>query len=279
MPTPARSVLQPEHLTAYRDDGYVLLRGLLNPDEVAVLSHTAQNDAAIAENSYELLDASGNLTRLALWYTPGDDVFGMLSRSDRLVNAVETLLGGPAGHYHSKVMQKAPRTGGAWEWHQDYGYWYRNGFLFPDMLSVMIALTPSVKSNGCLQVLPGSQRMGRLSHGTVGEQVGADETRVQAYLALRDKVYCEMEQGDALFFHCNLLHGSGQNTSDQPRWSIISAYNLLTNRPITDEPAVSCVTPIDRVPDAALLEVGARGVAATADFLKKEKRGYHTVKD
>ncbi len=39
-------------------------------------------------------------------------------------------------HFHSKLMQKEPRVGGAWEWHQDYGYWYKNEFLFsrPDDL-------------------------------------------------------------------------------------------------------------------------------------------------
>jgi ectoine hydroxylase-related dioxygenase (phytanoyl-CoA dioxygenase family) len=279
MSTATRSVLQPADRAAYAEDGYVIVRGFLNTEEVAALHDAARSDTVIAENSYELLDASGNTTRLALWYTPGDDVYGMLSRSNRMMDAVEALLDGPAGHYHSKVMQKAPRTGGAWEWHQDYGYWYRNGFLFPDMLSVMIALTPSVQSNGCLQVLPGSHRMGRINHGKIGEQVGADQARVEAYQALRDVVYCEMQPGDALFFHSNLLHASGQNTSDQPRWSIISAYNLLTNRPISDEPAASCTTPVARVPDNALLDVGASGVAATADFLKKEKRAYQEAKD
>jgi len=279
MPVTPVPALAPQHVAAYHDEGYVLLPGLLSDEEVTLLRETAQSDQAIAEHSYELRDATGRLTRLALWYTPGDDVFGLLSRSDRLVTAVETLLGGPVGHYHSKVMQKAPRTGGAWEWHQDYAYWYRNGFLFPDMLSVMIALTPSVKSNGCLQVLPGSHRMGRINHGNVGEQVGAEQARVDAYMAMQPVVYCEMAPGDALFFHSNLLHASGQNLSDEPRWSIISAYNKLSNRPITDEPAASCVTPIERVPDDALLAAGPRGVSAAADFLRKEKRAYQAKED
>ncbi len=274
-----RTILRPQDVETYHRDGYVLCRGVLNADEVGLLARTAQDDTAIAEHSYELRDASGHLTRLALWYTPGDDVFGLLSRSNRLVDAVEALLGGPAGHYHSKVMYKAPHTGGAWEWHQDYAYWYRNGFLFPDMLSVMVALTPSVRANGCLQVIPGSHRMGRINHGNVGEQVGADQARVDAMMALRPVVHCEMQPGDALFFHCNLLHASGQNTSDHPRWSIISAYNLLANRPITDEPAASCITPITRVPDEALLEAGARGLSPDADFLDKSRRKYQELQD
>ncbi len=41
-----------------------------------------------------------------------------------------------------KLMEKEPQVGGAWEWHQDYGYWYKNEFLFPDqMISIMIAIT------------------------------------------------------------------------------------------------------------------------------------------
>ena len=261
----------------YERDGFTIVRGLLNPEEARFLYDCARSDDVLTENSYELLDAEGHRTRLALWYTPGDDVYGRLSRSRRMVGPAEALLGGPVGHYHSKVMQKAPRTGGAWEWHQDYGYWYKNGFLFPRMLSVMVALTESVRANGCLEVLPGSHHMGRLNHVAIGEQVGAEPDRVRAYLAQREKVYCELQPGDALFLHCNLLHSSGRNGSDAPRRSIISAYNRLDNRPIRDEP-VSCVTPIEPLADDDL-RGAPRGVARTADFLKKEKRRYQERED
>ncbi len=37
---------------------------------------------------------------------------------------MEALLGGhEIYHYHSKLMMKDPLTGGAFRWHQDYGYW------------------------------------------------------------------------------------------------------------------------------------------------------------
>ena len=266
---------------AYECFGFVTVRGLLAPDEAARLYACARSDDVLTENSYELLDAEGHKTRLALWYTPGDDVYGRLSRSRRMVARAEVLLGGPVGHYHSKVMQKAPRTGGAWEWHQDYGYWYKNGFLFPRMLSVMVALTESVQANGCLQVLPGSHHLGRLNHVSIGEQVAADPERVQAYAATCAAVFCELQPGDALFFHCNLLHSSGRNASESPRWSIISAYNRLDNRPLGREPP-SCVTPIAPLADDDVFGAPAgapAGVAADADFLKKERRRYQERED
>jgi ectoine hydroxylase-related dioxygenase (phytanoyl-CoA dioxygenase family) len=101
------------------------------------------------KNALDLNDQTGKKTKLSLWFTPGNDVFGYLTRSQRMISAVQQLLGdrAPVCHFHSKLMQKEPRVGGAWEWHQDYGYWYKNQFMFPDeLISVMIALTPPIRA-------------------------------------------------------------------------------------------------------------------------------------
>ena len=54
--------------------------------------------------------------------------------------------------YSSKLIQKEPRTGGAFQWHQDYGYWYMSGNMTPDMCTVFIAMDPCDMGNGCLEV-------------------------------------------------------------------------------------------------------------------------------
>ena len=74
-------------------------------------------------------------------------------------------------------MMKDPKTGGAHIWHQDYGYWYNNGCLLPEMGSVFIPVDPCTTSNSCLQVLSGSHRMGRINHVLEGQQAGADSER------------------------------------------------------------------------------------------------------
>jgi hypothetical protein len=93
---------------------------------------------------------------------------------------------------------------------------------------------------------------------------------VEEALKRMELVYCELEPGDTLFFHCNLLHRSEANLSDRPRWSLISAYNLASNRSYKDEPA-SHYTPLLAVPDDALLKAGKKGIAQGADFLSKQK--------
>lgn len=263
--------LTSEQIRQYHTDGYLLVKNFCSKAETDKLYSAAINDDNMVNNALDLNDQSGKKTRLSLWFTPGNDVFGYLSRSEKMIGVVQQLLGDEAAvcHFHSKLMQKEPKVGGAWEWHQDYGYWYKNQFMFPDQLiSVMIALTPANKQNGCLQVIKGSHKMGRVNHGFAGEQVGADMVMVDNALKTMELVYAELEAGDALFFHSNLLHRSEANLSDHPRWSIISCYSLQSNLAY-NEKTTAWKTPVDIVPDEAILNWKEER-AANADFLKKE---------
>lgn len=212
-------------------------------------------------------------TKLTLWYTPGNGAYGLLTKSERMINSVNQLMEGdaPVCHFHSKLMQKEPRVGGAWEWHQDYGYWYKNEFLFPgQMMSVMVAITEANKENGCLQVIKGSHKMGRIEHGFAGEQVGASQHYVDLALKTMELIYVELKPGDALFFHSNLLHRSEANLSESARWSLISVYNRSTNIPY-NEPSQSSIIPLQAVPDEALMEWESKQISDEAHFLEKEK--------
>lgn len=256
----------------YRQDGYLVVKGFFSEDEVAKLHSTAVGDQVLRSNATNVTDSTGKHSKLSLWFTPGEDVYGMMLRSERMVDAAARLLDSeaPVCHYHTKLMQKEPRVGGAWEWHQDYGYWYKNQFLFPDQLvSIMIALTPANRENGCLQVIRGSHKMGRVNHGFSGEQVGADMVLVQHALKTMDHVYAELEPGDALFFHSNTLHRSEANLSDKPRWSIISCYNSYGNTAYNDD-SPSWRVPVSVVPDEALMRDDYGAAREGADFLRKE---------
>ena len=263
--------LNKEQIERYHEDGYVLVKGFCSKEETKKLYKVALEDDAMKKNAMDLNDQSGKKTKLSLWFKPGNDVFGYLTRCEKMVKSVGQLLDGdaPVCHFHSKLMQKEPKVGGAWEWHQDYGYWYKNQFMFPEQLiSVMVALTEANKQNGCLQVIKGSHKLGRVNHGFAGEQVGADMVMVENALKTMELVYCEIDPGDALFFHSNLLHRSAANLSDAPRWSIISCFNAQSNIAYNETSTAwkEAVTPI---PDEAILNWDADSLSK-ADFLKKE---------
>lgn len=258
---------------SYEKDGYIIVKGFLKTIEIEKLYGIATADDTMKKHSFDLNDQSGKKTKLALWYTPGNDAYGLLTKSMRMINTANSLMDGDAAvcHFHSKLMQKEPKVGGAWEWHQDYGYWYKNEFLFPDqMISIMIAITEANKQNGCMQVIKGTHKMGRIEHGFAGEQVGASQHYVDLALKTMELVYVELMPGDALIFHPNLLHRSEANHSDNSRWSMISVYNRSSNVPY-NEPSKSSTVPLQAVPDDALLTWETEGLGESANFLEKEK--------
>lgn len=257
-------VLSDEHVCRYHEDGYVLAKGFFDAEEIGLLYRAAKEDSELDRRSFGRADGEGGVVRLSLWNHPGDGIYGMFARCERVVRSAEKLLGGEVYHYHSKMILKDPKVGGAWAWHQDYGYWYQNGVLFPLLTSAFIAVDPCTRANGCLQVLKGSHHAGRVNHVLTGEQAGADRERVDELMKRLELVYVEMDPGDALFFHSNLLHRSDQNKSESPRWSMICCYNAARNDPYKESHHPR-YTPLKVVPDSAVKEVGVRRFADSGD--------------
>ena len=193
-----------DQIHQFRQDG---VEDLYTPEEMDLLLHIGRTDPEKNEMVHASKDTDGRESKLWLTSdTDRDDIYNAICRGRRQVDTMEALMDDEVYLYHYKMMVKEPRVGGAWEWHQDYGYWYNNNCLFPDMASCMIAIDRAYKSNGCLQVLKGSHRLGRIEHGRYGTQRGADPERVALAAEHLEHVYCEMEPGTALFFHANLLH-------------------------------------------------------------------------
>jgi hypothetical protein len=256
----ARQPLSAEQLAQYHQDGYLLLPRFFDAEEIDLLQRSAKEDHELDKHAFGRADGEGGKVRLSLWNHPGDGIYGMFARCERMVGAAEQILGGEVYHYHSKMIMKDAKIGGAWAWHQDYGYWYQNGVLFPLLTSGFIAVDPCTRENGCLQVIRGSHHCGRIDHVLTGDQAGADRERVEQILKRLELVYVEMQPGDTLFFHANLLHRSDQNTSDKPRWSMICCYNAARNDPYRESHHPR-YTPLSVVPDSAIKTVGIKRFA------------------
>ncbi|MDG1149671.1 MAG: phytanoyl-CoA dioxygenase family protein [Akkermansiaceae bacterium] len=247
-------LLTEEQLSDYDRDGYIVVRNLFSKDEIDSLGHAARSDNEMDKSSTQRDDGEGNAVRLALWNHPGDGIYGMFARCRKMVDRVEEILKDEAYHYHSKMILKDAKVGGAWAWHQDYGYWYQNGVLSPNLCSVMIAVDQATTENGCMQVIKGSHKLGRINHILSGDQAGADMERVEEAKKRLDLVHVTMDQGDALFFHSNTLHASDANESDHPRWAMICCYNAASNDPYKDSHHPR-YTKLEKVEDNRILAI------------------------
>ncbi|MGH6933640.1 MAG: phytanoyl-CoA dioxygenase family protein [Dongiaceae bacterium] len=251
----------------YRRDGFVRLPGFLTADEIAPLAEACRADPEIGGALVAIADSMGEAQEVVSWSLPSDDYIGVLPRLARIVEAAEDLIGGPVYHWHSKLSMKRPGSEGRWDWHQDYGYWYHEGCLAPDMTTCMIAVDRSTVDNGCVKLVRGSHLLGRIDHGRIGEASGVDPMRLAKIMESQETVNCEMAPGDAVFFHSNTLHASGPNRSGAPRALLHCSYNASNNGPIvTDGQEHHKYRPLDKLPDAAIRERRYGSIFDTQQF-------------
>ena len=243
--------LTADQIASYNDQGFLIVPGLFAKDEVDLILESALADERLHKAAYSRTDREGNETRMSVWDQMGDDIYSIAMRSRRVVDAVEQLIGEDICHYNSKLNAKEPKVGGSWEWHQDYGYAYGYGVLAPMMATCFISLDPSTRENGCIEMMAGSHKLGRIDHDFVGRQYCADLDRVAAAEEKLPVVPCELDAGDAVFFHCNTLHRSSANRSDRRRWALITVFNAISNLPFKDGPH-SGLNPDEKVDDDVL---------------------------
>ena len=227
--------LDESRLAAYERDGFLVVKGLFSPAELAPLEDAYDADPSVNSSLYGMVDLEGKGHPFCTWTDLGDDMVGMIPRMARMVRATESLLGEPCYHWHSKFSIKTKGCEARVDWHQDYTSWYNEGLLFPHLLTIGIAIKPVTRANGCVQFIPGSHKMGRIGMISVVNPTNEDLfRRIDKAKQELGVVHAEMDVGDAVFFHANTLHGSDLNATDTPRVMMFCSYNAVSNPPYAD---------------------------------------------
>lgn len=267
-------VVTDEMVNAYEKFGFVLIRNLYGTEEMKLIQTAIELPEGVQRYKYGRSDGE-RPAGMCLWQHPGEDVTGVAVRVQKVAGTMEKLMGGDEiYHYHTKLMMKEARTGGAFQWHQDYGYWFANGNLMPEMGTVFVAVDECSLENGCLQVAPGTHKLGRQDHLTVGEQLTVEPDRLKKILERYPPGPVEMKPGDALFFHCNLLHHSSGNNSDKRRFALLAAFNKRLNNPVFKHHH-PCYTPLTKLPNSALLSCTNMSGLEGKDFLHPDAERSH----
>ena len=236
-------LLGPEEVRRYEEEGIVFPVPLVPPGEVT----------RFQEGFRELEVRAGGVQK----YTSFPHMFfpwaWELATFPRLLDAAEDLIGPELVIDSSVLLCKYARDPAFAPWHQDgvYSGWYKT-----PSVSAWIAIVDATPANGCMQVIPGSHRGGRMAHsdevredslfGPGAEmEVEVDETKV---------VCVALGAGEASFHHSSIVHGSPPNRSDQKRISLIVRF----------------VTPLFRDRQATAPAVRVRGSADLSHMTLQE---------
>ena len=143
------------------------------------------------------------------------------------------LLGEGIEQRGSHAIFKPAGYGAPTPWHQDEAYW--NPGKNYHSISVWMPLQEATLDNGCMQFLPGAQKLEVLNHHNIG-----NDPRVQGLelddgqVDLSNAVGCPLPAGGATIDGGRMPHYTSANTSDTPRRAYILMFHVP--QPLRDTP-------------------------------------------
>lgn len=193
-------------------------QGYLSPFDVIDEAAAAGHRRALEQAEQQL----GPVHYMAKMHTVMTSPAELASHA-KILDLVEQLIGPDILVYNVTYIIKEAATPTHVSWHQDLTYW---GLDSDDQVSLWLALSDASIDAGCMRVIPGSHRHGRLEHIT-GEP---DENNVLFHnqrVADIDEsraVACPLRPGQASLHHGWLLHASAPNHTGDRRIGLNVQY-------------------------------------------------------
>lgn len=228
-------------MNTYEQQGYQLIRRAIPPEDLAPLCACIEKQVGIhaqllfdegkTDALYEDLPFGQRLAalhanhelRLRQWDAPvfGPELHALIHHSG-IADALESHLGPNIsfnGDYH--LRPKMPDSvATAFPLHQDSQY-YGKPSQHAHIITVWIPLVDVDEANGCLYVIPGSNRWELIDSARDENQNMRSFVDVEARSRA---IPLPMKFGDILLFHNMTFHGSKVNQTSQVRWSIDIRY-------------------------------------------------------
>ncbi|MEQ8369628.1 MAG: phytanoyl-CoA dioxygenase family protein [Alphaproteobacteria bacterium] len=234
-------MLSAAHIRRYRDQGYLLVEGVLDAATLARVNGETDRLIAAAggldrathltDDLYDLEDSHRpDAPRVRRLKRPDlvSPVFGDLVRHPRVLQILTGLLGPDVRLQTTKLNVKAAGYGAAVEWHQDWAFYPCTN---DSGLAIGVMLSDTGPDNGPLLVYPGSHTGPTHDHHHNGRFVGAMDLAASG-LDPADAVAVTGPAGAVSVHHVRLVHGSDLNRSARDRRMLFMEYMAADAWPI-----------------------------------------------
>ena len=240
--------LTDEERRSWEDNGYIVRKNAIPMDVIEEFRvATEELCGSIAANangrrfqvSTDYVFEPDSMTGIFIKWEPGDEpvvqglepfadlhpTFMQYELDERFTIPCAELLGhAPAdlNMFTEKLNYKRARKGGKYALHQDYPYWLDTENP-EDKVTVWLALDDADRENACLEVVPGSHKLGHVPGKVGGTEFEKNEID-PATFDTSGMIHVEVKAGDAIFFGPYLVHRSAANTSDRDRRALLYTY-------------------------------------------------------
>ncbi|MGW8955145.1 ectoine hydroxylase [Streptomyces sp. NPDC055709] len=243
-PPGAPGPISPSALQSYERDGFLAIDELITPDEVAVYRAELDrlvSDPSVRADERSIVESTSQEVRSVFEVHRISELFEALVRDERVVGRARQILGSDVYVHQSRINVKPGFGASGFYWHSDFETWHAEDGL-PRMrtVSVSIALTENLDTNGGLMIMPGSHKT---FLGCAGEtpkdnykkslqMQDAGTPSDEALTAFADRHGIRLftgRAGSATWFDCNAMHGSGDNITPYARSNVFIVFNSVDN--------------------------------------------------
>ncbi len=219
MTTP-QSRLSPAQVAQYECDGYTLFpQPVFAPDKFQRLQKIFEEDLA----------RYGDADLDTMHFRDARLLEFLLS--DEVLDLIQPVVGPHIGLWSSHFISKAPRVGKATPWHEDSSYWQGRVSTMEGICTVWLAIDEATPENGCMKVIPGSQRGGFSEYEAVDTASNIFPTQIKPDAVDESQaVYFALKPGQCSLHEARIIHGADPNTSDNRRAGYTMRYFPTTSR-------------------------------------------------
>jgi phytanoyl-CoA hydroxylase len=225
--------LTDKNVTFYHDQGYLIANQLLTLDEIETLIQETLEIFRGYRGAIEgIVNMAENTTAeevlksyIAIHFPHKiSEVILNFVKHKKIAEILSSIISPNVKCMQSMLFVKAPGKQGQ-SWHQDE-------FYIPtrdrSLTGVWIALDDATIDNGCLWVIPGSQKEGYIRKRIPNkndEYSDSDICDLTPYSEKKDAITVEVKKGDVVFFNGYLLHSSLKNkTKNRFRRALVNHY-------------------------------------------------------
>lgn len=231
-------------LQSFEHDGFLAIDQLITPEEVA--GYRAELDRLVTDpqvraDERSIIEPKSQSVRSVFEVHKLSEVFARLVRDERVVGRARQILGSDVYVHQSRINVKPGFGASGFYWHSDFETWHAEDGL-PNMraVSVSIALTENLDTNGGLMIMPGSHKSFVGCAGETPKDNYKKSLQMQDAGIPSDQVLTSMadrhgiklftgKAGSATWFDCNAMHGSGDNITPYARSNVFIVFNSVDN--------------------------------------------------
>jgi hypothetical protein len=204
------------------EEGFITKQKILSNDEADEINIDYENFLS-KKNSW--VDLTEHKSKTHLFFPWANK----LIRNEKILNLASQILGENFYCWNSLIFYKKPNSKQFVSMHQDQNYW---GIIHDKALSIQIAISNSHEKNGCLKIIPKSHAK-NYKHKDFfnlnnilarGQSISSNEINKDELINI------DLNKGECCMFHGNIVHGSYENYSDDPRFLFTMRFVTTDNK-------------------------------------------------